>query len=71
MDLLVQEDDVPKYAQMMRDSWMELVENEGTAGAPQPSAAPADPDGEPPCPACGTAAPLVDGCCSDCGLSLM
>jgi len=23
-----------------------------------------------PCPACGTAAPLVDGACSDCGLSL-
>lgn len=23
-----------------------------------------------PCPACGTAAPLVDGCCSDCGLNL-
>jgi len=27
-------------------------------------------DGEPPCPACGTAAPLVDGACSDCGLVL-
>ena len=25
---------------------------------------------EPPCPACGTAAPLVEGCCSDCGLQL-
>jgi hypothetical protein len=23
-----------------------------------------------PCPACGTAAPLVDGACSDCGLML-
>ncbi len=23
-----------------------------------------------PCPACGTAAPLVDGACSDCGLQL-
>lgn len=31
----------------------------------------AAPDGEePPCPACGTAAPLVDGACSDCGLML-
>ncbi len=27
-------------------------------------------DGELPCPACGTAAPLVDGACSDCGLQL-
>jgi predicted amidophosphoribosyltransferase len=25
---------------------------------------------EPPCPACGTAAPLVAGACSDCGLQL-
>ena len=24
----------------------------------------------PPCPACGTAAPLVEGACSDCGLQL-
>ena len=24
----------------------------------------------PPCPACGTAAALVDGACSDCGLQL-
>lgn len=27
-------------------------------------------DEELPCPACGTAAPLVDGACSDCGLML-
>jgi hypothetical protein len=25
---------------------------------------------EPPCPACGTAAPLIEGACSDCGLQL-
>jgi hypothetical protein len=25
---------------------------------------------EMPCPACGTAAPLVEGACSDCGLQL-
>ena len=29
-----------------------------------------DPDAEPPCPCCGTAAPLVRGACSDCGLQL-
>jgi predicted amidophosphoribosyltransferase len=23
-----------------------------------------------PCPACGTAAPLIEGACSDCGLQL-
>jgi predicted amidophosphoribosyltransferase len=30
----------------------------------------ANEDGELPCPACGTAAPLVEGACSDCGLQL-
>ena len=74
MDLLVQEQDVPKYAQMMRDQWLELVAKEGTVGAmraaPHADGGDGDPDGELPCPACGTAAPLVDGCCSDCGLNL-
>ena len=64
----MEEQDVPKFAQMMRGSWMELLENEGSvAGVRQVEV---DPDGEPPCPACGTAAPLVDGACSDCGLHL-
>lgn len=43
-----------------------MVEREG--GAPvdvTPTA-----EGELPCPACGTAAPLVEGACSDCGLVL-
>jgi hypothetical protein len=43
-----------------------MLEREGT---PMVCAAPSDSD-EPPCPACGTAAPLRDGCCSDCGLQL-
>ena len=29
-----------------------------------------DPEAEPPCPCCGTEAPLVNGACSDCGLQL-
>ena len=33
-------------------------------------AAPVEAAGDPPCPACGTAAPLVEGACSDCGLQL-
>ena len=72
MDLLVQEQDVAKYAQMMRDQWLELVAKEGTVGTvgAVPHAAADDDEGELPCPACGTAAPLVDGCCSDCGLNL-
>jgi hypothetical protein len=34
------------------------------------ASAPASESEEPPCPACGTAAPLVEGACSDCGLQL-
>ena len=45
-----------------------MLEREGVAPV---YAASAGADGEyPPCPACGTAAPLVDGVCSDCGLRL-
>lgn len=52
----------------MRSDWAELVEREGTAAPAMVVAA--DEDEELPCPACGTAAPLVDGACSDCGLVL-
>ncbi len=76
MELLVQEQDLPEYAKMMRDDWMESVHkegtinNDGTAKSVAHKTVDHDPDGEPPCPACGTAAPLVDGCCIDCGLHL-
>jgi hypothetical protein len=60
----------------MQREWLDLVAREGTVGQVQARAAGAaaamndDPDAEPPCPACGTAAPLVDGECSGCGLYL-
>ena len=47
----------------------EDLEREGLAAVVLPGTEP--PEGEhPPCPACGTAAALVDGACSDCGLQL-
>lgn len=52
---------------MLRGEWAAMLAREGNA-APV-CAMPADTD-EPPCPACGTAAPLVRGACSDCGLQL-
>lgn len=65
--LLVEEDDIEKVAAVMRSDWTSALEREGVA----PVAAAIAADGEHlPCPACGTAAPLVDGCCSDCGLQL-
>ena len=54
---------------MMQSEWLALVQREGTVASLQ-MARESDPEGEPPCPACGTAAPLVDGACSDCGLQL-
>lgn len=50
----MQEQDVPRVTALMGYFVTEAVAD----------------DEEPPCPACGTAAPLVDGACSDCGLQL-
>lgn len=63
----MQEQQVEEFALMMRREWEQLVEQEGGVRA-QPTQL--DPDAEPPCPACGTVAPLVAGACSDCGLHL-
>jgi hypothetical protein len=54
----------------MRREWSELVEREGTAAAEVPLGVELETEGDMPCPACGTAAPLVGGACSDCGLQL-
>ena len=67
----MQEQYVPAFANLMRQSWLSLVAQEGTIGHLQNMAvAEVGEDDEPPCPACGTAAPLIDGACSDCGLQL-
>lgn len=60
-------------AELIQREWLDMVAREGTSGAvAPPGAVPAgaDAEGEPPCPACGVAAPLVDGECSECGLYL-
>ncbi len=51
----------------MHGDWHDVLAREGLA----PVAVAVAEDAEHlPCPACGTAAPLVDGACSDCGLQL-
>lgn len=51
----------------MHGAWHDSVAREGLA----PVAIQLDPEAEHlPCPACGTAAPLIEGACSDCGLQL-
>ncbi len=54
MELLVQEQDLGRVMALMGRFITEEVQG----------------DEEPPCPCCGTAAPLVAGACSDCGLQL-
>lgn len=67
-EVLVREEDVSRIAALQRGDWEQALVREGLGHVAAQGAA-ADGD-EPPCPACGTAAPLVAGACSDCGLQL-
>jgi hypothetical protein len=67
IDLCVRPEDLPKVMTMMHARWQNLLDQEGTL--PCDAEAPSESD-EPPCPACGTAAPLVEGACTECGLQL-
>ncbi|WP_225411391.1 hypothetical protein [Stigmatella hybrida] len=67
--VLVQREDAPRVAGLLQQRWLESIRREGLPATMAPVPAVAE-DGEPPCPACGTAAPLVEGACSDCGLQL-
>lgn len=71
--VLVREEDAPRALALLEGDWIEAMEREGTLDREligKLRAAQANPEAEPPCPACGTSAPLVDGACSDCGLQL-
>jgi len=70
VQILVRHEDARKVNELLRGRWLEMVKREGTVAESAEPKAPVDPDGEPPCPACGTVAPLVGGACSDCGLQL-
>jgi hypothetical protein len=71
LQVLVRTEDTQKVVQLLRDQWLNQVEQEGmTLPSFAPPAEGVEAEGEPPCPACGTAAPLVEGACSDCGLQL-
>jgi len=72
MQLMVARADIPEVARLVHTRWAGLLEREGIEiEALAPGAAAPEGEGEdPPCPACGTAAPLVEGACSDCGLQL-
>jgi hypothetical protein len=67
LELLVRPEDVPRVGRLLRERWHGMLEREGTA---EGWGATADPEAEPPCPACGHAAPLEAGACAACGLQL-
>jgi hypothetical protein len=69
LQLFARAEDVPRVSHLMHERWRALALREGTVDLDHPSVAPSDTE-ETPCPACGTAAPLVEGKCSDCGLQL-
>jgi hypothetical protein len=65
----VREEDLPRVGALVRREWQGVLEREGVQ--PAATLGVEAPEGEePPCPACGTAAPLVEGACSECGLQL-
>lgn len=73
MRLLADPADVPQIARLLDERWRELARREGTVDDDHPSVAAPAGEGageEPPCPACGTAAPLEAGACTGCGLQL-
>jgi hypothetical protein len=67
IDLCVRPEDLPKVMAMMHARWQTLLDQEGTL--PERTAPAAECE-DPPCPACGTAAPLQEGACTGCGLQL-
>ncbi len=71
--VVVRRDDVRRVAALLGTQWSAMARTEGDLDPDLRVAPPApapDANDEPPCPACGTAAPLVGGACSDCGLVL-
>ena len=69
LQLLARPADAPRIADLLSSLWRDMARREGTMEDDHPLLAePAD--GDPPCPACGTVAPLAEGACSDCGLQL-
>lgn len=69
LQLFARNEDVPRVGQLMHERWRQLALREGTIDDSHPAVAVADSE-DPPCPACGTAAPLMEGACRDCGLQL-
>jgi hypothetical protein len=69
IQLFARTEDVPRVNHLVQERWRALALREGTIEPSHPVVARPEAD-DPPCPACGTTAPLVGGACTDCGLQL-
>lgn len=69
VQIFIRAEDTPRLARLLEDQWQALAAREGTAVTFE-TVEPGAGEDEPPCPACGTRAALVEGACSDCGLQL-
>ncbi|ATB30644.1 hypothetical protein MEBOL_004105 [Melittangium boletus DSM 14713] len=67
--VLVRPEDAPRVDALLQRHWRDSLVREGLVPSGAPLLALPE-EGELPCPACGTAAALVEGACSDCGLQL-
>jgi hypothetical protein len=68
--VLVPPADLPRVHEVLQLRWASLLEgtehHQGYTGLGVEAVG----DEEPPCPACGARAPLVEGACAECGLAL-
>ena len=69
LQLLARPEDASRISDLVQQRWREMAMREGTVTADHAALA-VSAAGDPPCPACGTAAPLESGACIDCGLQL-
>jgi hypothetical protein len=67
IELCARAEDVPRIMQLLHTRWQALLDQEGTL---EPCEESGDCQTDPPCPACGKAAPLENGACTECGLQL-
>lgn len=67
LELCVCQEDVPRVMKLLQDRWNALLQREGTLDEETLTNVAGE---DPPCPACGTVAPLKEGACAECGLQL-
>ena len=68
--VMVSKDDLPKASERIQAEYVSAIEREGLTQGVVMMSGEAEGEGEPPCPACGHAAALVEGACARCGLQL-